>query len=275
MTINYVDWTGENLSLAGLELHQKEVALWHTSLQDDRPTVLLIHGITGDHFGLVPLVERLAVDYNCIIAELPGHGGSQPLVFDDACALQEWFDDLYTVIEASIIDIDIICAHSFGCIAVVGGHARTAKTVLLNPVPWPSSMYSQYARLIMRFAGFWAAFYNMRAFIFLRSMTLAKIKTYDARRRIGYVAKYSRPTYKQVVYQAKLVDIILDNKAYIHVKDSVDLIVCGSDDTTAQQRDSGELQAIFGSSPIVFLSGGHLLPIESPQRIAQLVREIV
>ncbi|MFI5212758.1 MAG: hypothetical protein ACHQTE_02245, partial [Candidatus Saccharimonadales bacterium] len=171
----------------------------------------------------------------------------------------------------------VVCAHSFGCSAVVGEKQfrRHTKTILLNPVPHPSSMYAQYARLVMRFAGFWAIFYNLRAFIFLRSVTLSKINSWESRRRIGWVAKYSRPTYRQVVYQAGLVDIILDTKSYSHVHNSIDLVVCGIDDTTAEQRDSLELGSVFGTSPIKFLRGGHLVPIESPARVAELIKQVV
>jgi hypothetical protein len=44
------------------------------------------------------------------------------------------------------------------------------------------------------------------------------------------------------------------------------------DDTTADQRDSLELGEVFGTSPVLFLKGGHLLPIESPRRVADLIR---
>jgi hypothetical protein len=124
----------------------------------------------------------------------------------------------------------------------------------------------------MRYAGFWGLFYNLRLFIFLRSITLVKANTWAARKNVGWVSKYSRPTYRQVIYQAGLVDIILDKKAYGYVKDRIDLIVCGLEDTTADQRDSLELEKVFGTSPVLFLKGGHLLPIESPERVADLIR---
>lgn len=275
--MNYIDWLHDNLTSQPLRVHDKAVSVWRTELLEARSTLLFVHGITGDHFGLVPLVEQLAGDYNCVIVELPGHGSSQPLELRDASALQQWFIDVHGAVESMMTHIDAVCAHSFGCTAVVGrqNYERLSKTILLNPVPQPSSMYAQYARLIMRFAGFWAVFYNLRVFVFLRSMTLAKVATREARRRIGFVSKYSRPSYRQIMYQAGLVDIILDKNAYTHVKDAVDLVVCGIEDTTAQQRDSLEMASVFGSSPVVFVRGGHLLPIESPGRVADLIRRVI
>lgn len=277
MHMNYSVWAAEHLSRKTLHLRSKRVTVWQTPIIDDRPTMLLVHGITGDHNGLVPLVCELSKTYNCLIVELPGHGTTERFRLTDASTLQKWFTDVRVLIEREIRDIDVVCAHSFGCTAVVGtsNHAHRKRTILLNPVPHPSGIYAEYARVIMRFASFWALFYNFRIFIFLRSVTLVKANNWTARRNVGWVARHSKPTYRQVVYQAGLVDIILDKSAYGYVKDRMALVVCGMDDTTADQRDSLELEKVFGNSPVLFLKGGHLLPIESPRRVAELIRLVV
>lgn len=273
--MNYTDWSDKNLKKQSVNVRKREVAVWQSPVISGRETILLVHGISGDHYGLVPLVYELSKDYNCLIVDLAGHGASQELLFKNARDLQEWFIEAHDVISQQIVPIDIVCAHSFGCSAVVGesNAKRSTKTILLNPVPHPSGVYRQYARLVVRFSGFWALFYNLRLFIFLRSLTLAKVNTREAHKRVGWVSKYSRPTYRQIIYQAKLVDIILDTTAYSHVNDAIDLIICGLDDTLADQRDCLELATIFGNSPVAFLRGGHLLPIESPERVAHLIRK--
>lgn len=273
--MKYHKWVRHNLTQATIRVRGGDVMVWSARQQPGRQTILLVHGITGDHFGLVPLIEVLSRTYNCLVVELPGHGGSQRMPLRDARDLQRWFQAAYTVIEHDLSPIDAVVAHSFGCTAVAGSSTRRSKTILINPVPQPSEMYTQYARLIMRFAGFWAIFYNVRLFIWLRSMTLAKIPSREARRRIGYVSRYSRPRYHQVIYQAGLVDIILDPAAYSHVKDVVDLVICGLEDTTAMQRDSLEMRRVFGTSPVEFLRGGHLSPIETPDRVAAMIDHVI
>ena len=276
--MNYTSWAAENLSKQTLTLRHRNVTLWRTTYVDGLPTILFVHGITGDHYGLVPLIEELSKTHNCLILELPGHGTSTEINLQQASVLQKWFTDIKALIEKEVTPIDVVCAHSFGCTAVVGQsnhYHRSTKTILLNPVPHPSGVYAEYARIIMRSARFWAIFYNVRAFVFLRSVTLSKANSWDAHKRIGWVSRYSRPTYRQVVYQARLVDIILDPHAYSYVKDKIDLIICGLDDTTAHQRDTLEMESIFGKSPVFFLRGGHLLPIETPDRVAALIRQIV
>jgi len=124
----------------------------------------------------------------------------------------------------------------------------------------------------MRSAAFWALIYNWRVLVYLRGMALAKVHTPDALRRIRWVGRQSRPNYRQTIFQAGLVDLILDSSAYQQVADgTVVLVLCGLGDTTARQRDSLDMEAVFGSSPVVFLAGGHLLPIESPQRVADVI----
>jgi len=68
--------------------------------------------------------------------------------------------------------------------------------------------------------------------------------------------------------------MILDGSAYQHASDGkVALVVCGMYDTTARQRDTLDMEKVFGPTRAVFLKGGHLLPIESPERVAHLVRD--
>jgi hypothetical protein len=69
--------------------------------------------------------------------------------------------------------------------------------------------------------------------------------------------------------------IILDRAGYSQASHGVKLIVCGLEDTTAKERDSAELEVIFPKSPIEFLRGGHLLPIESPDRTAERIKQIL
>lgn len=275
LMINYKKWTDANLTQSTLRIRDAAVGLWRTDHDVARPTILLVHGITGDRFGLVPLIEVLSRDYNCLLLELPGHGSSDRIALRNSHDLQVWFNEAYVIIERDISPIAVVAAHSFGCTAVIGGLARTAKTVLLNPVPYPSALYVQYARLIMSYSTFWGVFYNVRLFIWLRSRTLAKVPGREASRRIRFVSRYSRPRYRQVVYQSGLVDIILDEASYGYVRDNIDLVVCGLEDTTAKQRDSLELSAVFGASPLELLRGGHLLPIESPERVAHLISRVV
>lgn len=272
--MNYGAWIKTHLNQVTIENDSRSVSLW-CGEPSDKPLLLLVHGISGDHVGLVPLAAELIKDYRVVMLDLPGHGGSDQLPIPDAKTLQAWFDTVVEKIESQLGSITAICAHSFGCSAVISSRTLAKKkVVLLNPVPAPSGAYATYSRMIMDSAHFWAHVYNWPPFILLRGMTLAKVRQRDALRRVRWVGLHSRPSFEQIVFQAGLVDMILDGSAYKHAKDGkVSLVVCGMYDTTARQRDTLDMEVVFGPTKTVFLKGGHLVPIESPDRVAHLIRD--
>lgn len=274
--MEYASWSKQQLKRMVVKDGRHVTSVW-CSQPSDKPFILLVHGISGDHVGLVALAIELTKTHRVAIVDLPGHGKSSAIPLPNAASLQLWFERTLIAIEREISPVAAICAHSFGCSAVLGKDiVVTRKIVLLNPVPNTSEMYERYSRMIMNSAHFWAHIYNWRLFILLRGMTLAKLRTREAMRRIRWVGWNSRATYAQIVYQAGLVDMILDGSAYASAKGGdIDLVVCGMFDTTAAQRDSLDMQTVFGSTHIVFLRGGHLLPIESPERVANLIREVM
>jgi pimeloyl-ACP methyl ester carboxylesterase len=272
--MNYGAWIKSHLTQVTIENDNRLVSLW-CSEPSDKPLLLLVHGISGDHVGMVPLARELARDHRIVMLDLPGHGGSDQVPLPNAKALQVWFDTVIEKIEKEVGHITAVCAHSFGCSAVISHVTLTSKKViLLNPVPSPSGMYATYSRMIMDSAHFWAHVYNWPPFILLRGMTLAKVPQREVLRRVRWVGLHSRPSFEQIVFQSGLVDMILDGSAYRHATDGkVALVVCGMYDTTARQRDTLDMEAVFGMTKTVFLKGGHLVPIESPDRVAHLIRD--
>lgn len=271
--MDYTAWKSERLTQHKLAFDGHEASLW-LSPPSGKPLLVLVHGIGGDHHGLVPLAAELEETYRLALLELPGHGGSSRVPLPNAAALRRWCDGAVAKIEQEIASVAGVCGHSFGCSAVLGGILKKKKVVLINPVPTPSGMYATYARIIMDSAHFWAHIYNWRPFVVLRNRVLMKTRARDARRRVRWVSARSSATPKQVMYQAGLVDMILDGSAYRNVRGGdVALVVCGMFDTTARERDSLDMEAVFGRSRAVFLRGGHLLPMEAPDRVARLIRE--
>jgi len=269
----YGEWGDSTLRQHFVHVEGRKVSYWASRQRAHLPTLLLVHGITGDHNGLIPLAYELYEDANIILLELPGHGNSERLPLADAHDFQAWFDQTFVALAEKFPTIDWIVAHSFGCSAVI--KTRRAKVILLCPVPTPSSLYRQYAWIVMRLAPFWAFFYSWKIFVWLRGAALRKVRTYGARRRIRWAGFQSHASYMQIIYQAKLVNIILDPKAFRSISRQVKLVIAGLEDTTAQQRDSAELGAVFKETRIEFLRGGHLLPIESPERTAAQIKRVL
>lgn len=272
--MDYKAWSKRHLKRVALRELGKTTSVWCTE-ESDKPLLVLVHGISGDYSGLVPLAVELADTYRLVIVDLPGHGKSSVTRLPDASSLQRWFDGVLEKIKKEIGKPSYIIAHSFGCSAVISRDTlQHHRIILLNPVPTPTDMYSRYARVIMRSASFWAYIYNWRFFIYLRGTALIKNHAREAKKRVYWVGRHSKPSYTQTVFQAGLVDMILDGSAYQHASSGkVALIICGMFDTTARQRDSLDMKEVFGETRVVFLRGGHLLPIESPDRVASVLLE--
>jgi pimeloyl-ACP methyl ester carboxylesterase len=272
-SIDYSQWRDDTLQQQLVDVHGHEMSYWATDIRKERPTLLFIHGITGDNNGLVPLAREFEATHNLILIELPGHGDSTRWRLHAARDLQTWFQQALETVKTLIAPVDLIIAHSFGCSAVV--KTNNTDIVLLCPVPTPSRLYRQYARIIQRLSPFWALFYSWKIFIWLRGTTLRKVNTRDARRRVRWVGWQAQASYTQVIYQARLVDIILDATAYETISRRIKLVICGLEDTTARERDTAELSRVFQTAPVEFLRGGHLLPIESPERVAQRIKRLI
>lgn len=272
--MNYMTWQKAELTERRYRGPHQTTSVWCTD-GVGKPLVVLVHGISGDHAGLVPLAAELSKTYRVAIVELPGHGGSGMIRHPSAMKFQRWFRDVLELIEKDLGHAVFVVAHSFGCSVVLDDHIlRTKKVVLLNPVPAPSDMYARYSQLVVRSSHFLAHIYNWRLFILMRSVVLTKVSDKEARRRVRWVGWNSRPKARQIVYQAKLVDMILDETVYGRLpKDAVSLVICAFGDTTARQRDTLHMEDVFGKVPAIFLEGGHLLPIESPGRVAYAIRE--
>lgn len=269
----YKEWGEATLRQNFITVDGSKVSYWATQQRPHLPTLLFVHGITGDHNGLIPLAYELYDGANIILLELPGHGNSDLRPLGNADDFQVWFDHTFESLTGIFPRIDWIVAHSFGCTAVL--KSNRAKVILLCPVPSPSKLYRQYASIIKKLAPFWALFYSWKIFVWLRGAALRKVGTSEAKQRIRWAGFQSHATYKQIIYQARLVNIILDETAYDDVSDQIKLVIVGLEDTTAEQRDSAELGLVFNHTPIEFLRGGHLLPIESPDRTAKQIQQIL
>jgi len=274
--MDYTVWAEKYLRHSFFIENDCRVSLYASELST-KPVIVLVHGISGDHNGLVPLAAELVTEYRVVLIDLPGHGRSDATALQDAAALQKWFLHLMDHVKKKFGPVRYVAAHSFGCSAVLTPKVLgQAKVVLINPVPTPSLMYARYARIIMNSAHFWAHIYNWRLFILLRGMTLAKYRTHESMRRVRWVGWTSKASYAQIVFQAGLVDIILDTSAYENAKNgAVAAVICGMSDTTAHERDSLDMERVFGMSRSVFIRGGHLLPIESPASVAGVLKEIM
>ena len=108
--MDYSQWSEAQLKHTPLKKDGHTTSVWQTS-GSDLPLLVLLHGISGDYSGLVPLAQELAKDFRLAIVELPGHGKSDPTPLPGAPELQRWFNETLELIEAELGEVAAICAH--------------------------------------------------------------------------------------------------------------------------------------------------------------------
>lgn len=274
--MNYQSWSQTALRKITITTGTTDTAVW-CDQSSKKPLVVLVHGLSGDHYGLVPLAYELSDIYRIAIVELPGHGDSDSIPLSDAASLEIWFETVLSQIVEDMGRPAFICTHSFASLAVLSKNILSAyPTVLLNPVPTPSRTYIWYAKLMMHTARLWAQLYNWHPLVYMRGLIVTRVFEKDARTRVHWVGYRSKINYRQAVYQSRLITMALDNSVYAHAADGqVRLVICGTLDVIPLQRDVASMRSVFGSTKIEFVRGGHIMPIESPRQVAAIIKSFM
>ncbi len=271
--MDYQKWGETALQKITLRHGTSTTAVW-CDAPSSKPVAIFIHGLSGDHFGLVPLAYELSGHYQIAIVELPGHGDSDQIPLPDVASLQRWFMATLDSIIQQIGEPALICTHSFASLAVLNEKILAKySTILLNPVPIPSQSYIRYAKCVMWSSWVWAYWYSWRISVYIRGRIVTRIHTDAAQERVNWVGRHARTTYRQAIYQARLIDMALDVSAYQYASDGqVTLVVCGKNDMIPAEYTQQSMRTIFGSTTMIFVEGGHILPIESPSVVAQIIK---
>ena len=77
----------------------------------ERPALVMVHGIRDVAMSLVPVAERLADDFFCVLPDLRGHGNSAK---PGNYAMPQFVYDLHRVIDALALAEPAIFGHSLG-----------------------------------------------------------------------------------------------------------------------------------------------------------------
>lgn len=257
-------WTAE---VAGLS-----TALYGVKQPDPKkPNILLMHGIGGDHHGMMPLGWELRHRYNVYFVELPGHGASALPVDRSLAYWGQWAQDLSRACADRRIAIDEVVGHSFGCVAVGAMDSLGARRyTMLNPVLRPSLTYSTYARVVSALRYVIGPWYGRYLFALWRGLILLYIRTSRSVSAVRWISRQTRCSQAQLYYHMSLANQMAAHTAFV-ITPAVRArlrVFMGSHDTLPAMNYF-ELSRELPDVPVRLLTGGHLLPIESPAEVAQ------
>ena len=78
------------------------------------PSLICLHGMTGDSKSFTELVDYLLDDFHLILLDSPGHGETDPLQKDEDYSFSSLAKRLYNVIETIVDESFYILGHSWG-----------------------------------------------------------------------------------------------------------------------------------------------------------------
>ncbi len=246
-----------------------ETAIYVDDSNRGKPIAVFIHGIGGSHYGLAKMARTMS-EYQSILIDLPGHGDSSIPDWCDIDSLRDWLVELWQLLEMKYGKPNTVIAHSFGCY-IVDPEQIQSKVVFVCPVPRTSPFYEMYAKVGQKLFDLpsFTRVYNSQRFARLRGEILLRKKSTSVRQYVAEISSTEKATTTdQRKYQAKLSGIKLDD-VFKDIRPSV--VVAGSRDDLAVDNTDSNLRLIFPRSDIKMIDGGHLLPIEDPDSVADYI----
>lgn len=268
-------------------MHAEEIAgarCWIYGPSGDGTQIVLLHGLRGDHHGLLPVVRHLP-GLRVIVPDLPGFGDSARLAGrHDVAGYAGWTRRLLDSVarDANVV----LVGHSFGSIvaaATVASGRSPAALILLNPIAARPAPNAAATRLAKRFHDVAAALPEQAGTFLLRHRLLtdvvsrAMVTTRDPalrrwihREHRRWFARFADRTVLLEAFRSSLRDDVGTYAGAIAVPT---LLVAGDRDRIAPLPTQVALRAALADADLVVLPGtGHLAHYEQPAAVAAAIR---
>lgn len=235
-----------------------------------KPFIIMVHGITGNHFGLLPLAYELRTHFRIYIVDLPNHGESDfsRQAERDINFLRDWFDGAVDEIcRRENAQPERIVAHSYGCLVVSAKMLEQQNVVLISPPMAVGRWYKLGVKIGTKLSHSFAFLYNLRIFSMPKACSISKVRSRETMRLMRWNSVVGSPKWSQVPAQTRMFHIAL-SPIVMSVGDiSPHSIIAGRYDLVVPLE---ELEANFADiSQITVLEAGHLPPLECPKLLAQ------
>ena len=263
-------------------LDGRHIAYWEGG-DPKGPPVLLVHGLGGDHRGLIGCTTALG-SCRLIIPDLPGYGLSAPL--QTTHSLQAYADFLDTFRAQLDIERLAVLGHSFGAAIALTYAAsypkRLTKLILLNPVVGAShSRSTRLGTLYMTIACLFPeriahALVCNKAAVYVTDRAVMTRGGKPYRKKIlredytNYRRASVRAMQEGIASLAHTTIRTLTPQAHVAT-----YIIAGKKDTVSSMAESNQLATALAAQYTVIDEGGHLYPLEDPDHASMLVQQFL
>ncbi len=253
-----VNGTIFNVFEAGVENYNKS-----------RPSLVFLHYFGGSSLAWTEVIEKLATDYHCVAPDLRGFGASNAL--PENCAVKDYADDVADLILILTIENYVLIGHSMGGKIALEFAARNPKNlrslILLAPSPPTPEPIQEDER------GKLLASHGNRCVATDTVCQAAggKLSGEVFARAINDNLRTSEAAWKWWLESGSREDISSEvGKINVSV-----LVAAGEKDEamTPKLLKREIVRRIENATIIVIPEVKHLLPLEAPEKIANLIRE--
>lgn len=253
-----------------------------------RPTIILVHGFTGDHRGFYKIVPYLTNYFTVITLDLPGFGLSK--IGKQKMSINFHAETVAELIQKLNLDQPpIVVGHSYGSLVVsklhaIKPHINDEKSILISPVATQITFFdSRYiGKLISQMYFFTGAYFGPVGMSLLKSRLVTKVITrqmlltndkelkkeiFDQHIENTLYIQAPKQNYK--LFREINKTGIVESAPSIHKRI---LIISGDKDGQCPMRQQKKAVQAFRRAQLVELSSaGHLSHYEEPESIADSI----
>ena len=264
-------------------VNNKIITYYEKSDNTNNSTLLLIHGLGGDHRGLIN-ASSFIKNHRIIMVDLPGYGRSEPL--DIEHNLENYVHFLNDFCNKLNINNFILAGHSFGgAIALMYSKyysKNLKKLILLNPALKNNDnilmkLSFNYMKIVKQLPDRPAKFLmsnKLTIYVADKSIMTKEGKQYRKKILTEDYENHKRAHGRTMKESANaLYNISIED--YVREQNIPIFVLLGNKDPLVYNSTITQLSKYLKNINIEVVSGGHLLPQENPKIVGMKINEFI
>ncbi len=244
-----------------------------------RPAIILVHGLRGDHHGLLAIARLLeSKQYHVLTPDLPGYGKRPALQPQNLDSYADW---LAGYIKSQKLDRPIVIGHSMGSIVVSHFVVKYPdlcddRAIYLAPIfrTWHGQIRSNHCNFLMNLG---LHLLPKRArFKFLKSnfisLCVSRFLTYDRSQREYIDDQHLRYSGHFTSAKTLMTDIKISMRNQTILSPSKKTLICiGEFDKLTSNQYAAKLARENKATFVEIAETGHLVNYENPKAIVRSI----